>query len=77
LKLPELVALAATVFGQVPPPEVLEDEELLELLDEELELLDEELELLEDEELLLEEEELLDEELLLTSLTVTLELPLL
>ena len=77
LKLPEfLVAPTATVFGQVPPPLVLVLEELL--LDDELLLEDEELELLdelEDDELL--EELLLDEELPLTSLTVTLELPLL
>lgn len=65
LKLPELVALEATVFGQVPPPLELLDELLLELLE------DEELELLED-------EELLDEELVLPpSVTVMLELPLL
>jgi hypothetical protein len=73
LKLPELVAPAATVFAQVPPPEVLEDEELLELLDEELELLEDEELLLDDEELL----ELLDDELLLELLDEELvELPL-
>lgn len=69
MKLPELVALAATVFGQLPPPLVV-----LELLEELL--LDEEelLELLE--ELLLDEELLEDEELLLAaSPTVILELP--
>lgn len=55
LKLPELVP-EVTVFGQLPPPDVLEDELLL----------DDELELLEDEELPvpLEDELLLDEELL-------------
>lgn len=62
LKLPELVPLV-TVFGQVPPPLVLLEDELL--LDEELELLDDEellLELLEDEELELLEDELLEED---------------